>query len=273
MFDCAVSLAGLCADIDGARRLSALSDVLIAADGGADTLLKGGIKPDWVIGDNDSAQMSLPEKTIQLLFPEDKDFTDGELAISLALFLAESNGKIKTKDSLLKAFSTDDLEKTDPDKATERFAQSLTNNFRQAKNISDLSFLILFPFGKRIDHSWTNVLLAASLARSGALVYLSDGLSLARIIAGKLSLQAVFATEVLVVSSTLEQSDLVFSAIPLDDEVQGFTLKGLKWELDQTELDYNKTTAVSNRPRDGEIADPYVSLEEGTVMLLLTAAD
>ena len=53
MFNCAVSLAGDCTDIQGVKRLCALADLLVAADAGADILIKAGIAPDWVIGDND----------------------------------------------------------------------------------------------------------------------------------------------------------------------------------------------------------------------------
>jgi len=264
VFNCVVSLAGDCADLPGARRLCALADTIVAADGGADILIRAGIAPDWVIGDNDSAQMSLPDKSIQLLFPRDKDYTDGELAVSLALYLAESGKEINSKALLLAAFAGQDQE---------QFAQSLTGNFRRAQDLSALSFLILFPFGKRWDHSWTNVLLAASLARSGALLYLSDGLSLVRILAGSVQQQAAFAPALLAASRLSEDPEPVFSAIPLDDKVKGFSLSGLKWELEQAELPYNRAAAVSNRPLPGAKADPIVSLESGTVMLLLTAAD
>ncbi len=264
MFNCAVSLAGDCTDIQGVKRLCALADLLVAADAGADILIKAGIAPDWVIGDNDSAQMTLPDQTIQLFFPRDKDYTDGELAVSLALFLAETGKDFNSKETILSAFS---------EKGHDQFAQCLTENFRQAQGISDLSFLILFPFGRRLDHSWTNILLAASLARSGAVLYLSDGLSLVRIIAGSVQQQAAFAEEVLAASILSEETELAFSAIPLDDNVKGFTLSGLKWNLEQAELPYNRAAAVSNRPLRGEKANPIISLENGTVMLVLTPAD
>ena len=133
--------------------------------------------------------------------------------------------------------------------------------------------MILFPFGRRLDHSWTNILLAASLARSGAVLYLSDGLSLVRIIAGSVQQHAAFAEEVLAASTLSEETELAFSAIPLDDNVKGFTLSGLKWNLEQAELPYNRAAAVSNRPLRGEKANPIISLENGTVMLVLTPAD
>ncbi|MDD4324435.1 MAG: thiamine diphosphokinase [Eubacteriales bacterium] len=263
----------MCADIDGVTRLCSLADILIAADGGADNLLSAGIDPDWVIGDNDSAQISLPEKSTQILLAQDKDYTDGELALSLALFLAESDVKINTKDALWSALAAADSSDHDDGFIDEDLAPFLVKNFRQTKDMSDFSILLLFPFGKRLDHSWTNVLLAASLARCGALVYLSDGFTLVRIIADKVPLQAAFDPQVLASTSLTSQSELAFSAVPLDDNVQGFTVKGMKWDLDQADLAYNKSTAVSNRPREGEKPDPYISLETGTVMLILTPAD
>ncbi|NLC40753.1 MAG: hypothetical protein GX763_07545, partial [Clostridiaceae bacterium] len=198
------------------------------------------------------------------VLPPDKDYSDGELALSLALFLAGSGKEITDEESLLSALSADDKD---------RFAQSLTKNFRQAHDIFDLNILILFPFGKRVDHSWTNVLLAASLARSGALTYLSDGQTLVRIIAGSVPKQAAFALELLSATTLTEDAEAVFSAIPLDDNVKGFTLSGLKWDLEKAELPYNRATAVSNRPLEGEKFDPVISLEEGTVMLMLTGSD
>jgi len=62
--------------------------LFIAADSGFQAALNAGIKPDWVIGDMDSLedQSSLsampPERVIR--HPHEKDFTDTELALSLA---------------------------------------------------------------------------------------------------------------------------------------------------------------------------------------------
>lgn len=273
MFNCAISLAGDCADFAAARRLAALADIIVAADGGADLLLKAEIAPDWVIGDNDSAQMSLPAETKRILFPQDKNYTDGELAISLALYLADSANDSNKKKSLSRYISNFSPDKNSSFAASESLANSLIDNFRQAENLSSYSFLVLFPFGQRVDHTWTNVLLAASLARLGALVYLSDGLTMVRVVAGKLQLQPVFEPEVLECSAITSLNDVAFSAIPLDDNVEGFSLKGLKWELDQTRLAYNMTTAVSNRSLAGEKLAPTLTLDAGTVMLVLTPAN
>jgi len=62
--------------------------LFIAADSGFQAALNAGVKPDWIIGDMDSLEdqprLSAwpPERVIR--HPHDKDFTDTELALSLA---------------------------------------------------------------------------------------------------------------------------------------------------------------------------------------------
>jgi thiamine pyrophosphokinase len=79
-------------DLDAARALLQASDYLIAADGGADHLLKMGILPELVIGDLDSVdedtlfQLTSAEVNIEQ-YSEDKDETDIELALRYALEL------------------------------------------------------------------------------------------------------------------------------------------------------------------------------------------
>ena len=55
------------------------NDLVIAADGGADSLLSAGVKIDLVIGDMDSVSR-LPEGVERLVYPKDKDYTDTHLA-------------------------------------------------------------------------------------------------------------------------------------------------------------------------------------------------
>jgi len=62
------------------------ADILIAADSGLDTLSSYGYCPDFVVGDMDSLKdrgllESFDDKRV-LVYPEDKDYTDTELAIS-----------------------------------------------------------------------------------------------------------------------------------------------------------------------------------------------
>ena len=62
--------------------------LFIAADSGLDAAEEAGIKPDWIIGDMDSIRVkerisSYPAQRV-LVYEHDKDFTDTELAFSLA---------------------------------------------------------------------------------------------------------------------------------------------------------------------------------------------
>ena len=62
--------------------------LFIAADSGLHAALNAGVKPDWIIGDMDSLEeqsclsAAPPERVIR--HPHEKDFTDTELAFSLA---------------------------------------------------------------------------------------------------------------------------------------------------------------------------------------------
>ena len=55
-------------------------DIIIAADGGYDNLIKNGYKPDILIGDLDSIESEIPEGTRLIRYPEEKDETDMFLA-------------------------------------------------------------------------------------------------------------------------------------------------------------------------------------------------
>jgi len=75
--------------IKGLLETEAKGAMFIAADSGFQAALSVGVKPDWVIGDMDSLedQSSLsawpPERVIR--HQHEKDFTDTELALSLAV--------------------------------------------------------------------------------------------------------------------------------------------------------------------------------------------
>ncbi len=55
-------------------------DVIIAADGGYDSLIAHGYRPDIIIGDCDSMTNQLPDDIPHHEFPSDKEFTDMMLA-------------------------------------------------------------------------------------------------------------------------------------------------------------------------------------------------
>jgi thiamine pyrophosphokinase len=82
-------------DLEAARSLLQKGDYLIAADGGANHLLKMGILPEIVIGDLDSVdedmllQLTSAEANIEQ-YSEDKDETDIELALHHAVEMRPS---------------------------------------------------------------------------------------------------------------------------------------------------------------------------------------
>ena len=79
-------------DLEKARSLLQANDYLIAADGGADHLMKMGILPEIVIGDLDSVdedtlfELTSAEVEVEQ-YSEDKDETDIELALRYAVEL------------------------------------------------------------------------------------------------------------------------------------------------------------------------------------------
>jgi thiamine pyrophosphokinase len=86
---------GQLSDIEAARSLLQADDYLIAADGGANHLMKMGILPDIVIGDLDSvdenALFELKSAGVAIQqYSEDKDETDIELALRYAVELRPS---------------------------------------------------------------------------------------------------------------------------------------------------------------------------------------
>ena len=82
-------------DLEAARALLQDDDYIVAADGGANHLMKIGILPEIVIGDLDSVdedtlfELTNAEVGIEQ-YPEDKDETDIELALSYAADLKPS---------------------------------------------------------------------------------------------------------------------------------------------------------------------------------------
>jgi thiamine pyrophosphokinase len=82
-------------DLDAARALLEQDDYLVAADGGANHLLKMGILPELVIGDLDSIDeetlFDLTSADVEIKqYSEDKDETDIELALGYAVELRPS---------------------------------------------------------------------------------------------------------------------------------------------------------------------------------------
>ncbi len=59
-------------------------DFVICADGGYNYAVKFNITPDCIIGDMDSVKTDISGKET-MVYPREKDYTDGELAVRLAI--------------------------------------------------------------------------------------------------------------------------------------------------------------------------------------------
>jgi thiamine pyrophosphokinase len=60
-------------------------DLIIAADSGLDTAIRHHLVPSYLIGDSDSHTQAIPAGVEVIAHPQDKDETDTELAVELAL--------------------------------------------------------------------------------------------------------------------------------------------------------------------------------------------
>lgn len=72
------------------KEYSEISDLIICADGGARYFYKAGIKPDILVGDLDSIDPEIKDFYMKsgteiVLFPRNKDYTDMELALNIAV--------------------------------------------------------------------------------------------------------------------------------------------------------------------------------------------
>lgn len=168
-------------------------DLIIAADSGLDTINILGVFPDYIVGDFDSVSdrslISAYEKrgSKVLKFPEDKDFTDTQLACETAV----------------------------------------------EQGVSHL--VILGATGNRIDHMLCNFNLIAKLNernvegviidKNNKIYVLSDGEHL-------IEAKNVFGEYI--------------SFMPIDD-IEGFSLRGFFYNLDNVNLARDTTLTVSNK--------------------------
>ena len=60
-------------------------DLVIAADSGYQNAVKLSVSPDIVVGDFDSLRQNLPGNVEKMQVPAEKDFTDSQLAVDIAL--------------------------------------------------------------------------------------------------------------------------------------------------------------------------------------------
>lgn len=228
------------------------SKTLIAADGGAEALLTLGHVPRLLVGDFDSirpqTRRQLAGLSESLTFPRDKDYTDGELAVAAAVLLALGMDPAETA-------------LADPQ------GHALYQAFETAGDLTGRSFIFLDYGGRRLDHQLANVALARILALRGALVFMTDRTSLARLISGPADMKEVFPEDCFrKARDQAPETSFHFSLLALDDGVTDLTLKGLEWELDGLRLPMGRSQGLSNRPRGAYPLDLSLKLSAGSLL-------
>ena len=110
---------GLGPDKDKVKDIVDNAEIIVAADSGWDLAVSMGIKPDFFIGDMDSIDnhrdLNFLEDEKKMIFPEDKDYTDTELAIKFVkdkkirdiVLIGGGGGRIDHTLALLAIFSRD----------------------------------------------------------------------------------------------------------------------------------------------------------------------
>ncbi|HPX93819.1 MAG TPA: thiamine pyrophosphokinase [Bacillota bacterium] len=252
-FDALIALAGSGSRLDFfASWTISRSRLILAADGGTDLLMDLGFTPDFLVGDYDSisekALQNLSTDTVRVELSRDKDFTDGELATAAAVLLSCDQD---LKDP---AFSKPD-------------GRALYLAFEKAGDLTGKSYAFLNYTGERVDHQLANIALARLLAVRGATVFLTDGLTLGRIVKGPVTADPVFPADCFdSARAKVPGKRFLFSALPLDDEVDGLCLHGLKWELDGVRLPMGRSLALSNRASGPYPLQVTARLKAGVVL-------
>ena len=210
-----------------------------------------GSVPDYVVGDFDSisekALKTLATDTVCVQLVRDKDFTDGELTAAAAVLLSCD------QDLKNPAFSNPD-------------GYALYAAFGKAGDLTGKSYAFLNYTGERADHQLANIALGRLLAVRGATVYLTDGMTLGRIVKGPAAINPVFTADCFDGAQiNAPGKRFLFSVLPLDDEVDGLYLSGLKWELDGVRLPMGRSLALSNRASGPYPMQVTARLKAGTV--------
>lgn len=185
-----------------------LSELLIAADKGAETFYHNNIKPHYVLGDFDS----INTKTLEFLadcniipFNPEKDFTDSELAVNKAIELG-------------------------------------------AKELVLLGFT-----GTRIDHTIANIGLLKRCLEHNIKAYIRDCYNKIMVVNKKTTL--------------VGKSGQIISFQALDGNVENFSIRGAKYELEGYRLSFGDPLTVSNEFCSNPIT---IDFDNGNVLVIFS---
>lgn len=179
-------------------------DIIIAADGGYDSLKKRGYTPDLLIGDFDSIMSDIPDGIRTLKHPKEKDETD--------MFLAYYEGVKLGYDE----------------------------------------FVMLGATGGRLDHTYANLSLLLYAKEHGHNVTVIDE----RNVILCLKNEAITLTG---------EKGATLSVFAFGSEAHGVTLKGTKYEVENTSLSPNFPLGVSNEFTD---TPAHISVTDGALLII-----
>lgn len=183
-------------------------DNILAVDKGLEFLDELNILPNYIIGDFDSVNKNilkkyLNKKEVQIhKFESEKDYTDTNLAIKLAI-------KLKSKE-----------------------------------------IVILGAIGTRIDHTIANVSILCETLNKNIDTKIIDEYNKIQLINKKLEIKKEYR---------------YLSILPLTNKVEGITLKGLKYNLDNYTLEIGSTIGISNEQIETKAT---IEIEKGILIVI-----
>lgn len=183
-------------------------DFIICADGGLNYLDSLKIAPDLIVGDFDSANVTLLEKykdiKIKKFLPE-KNFTDTEIAIE----------------------------------------EAITLGYKE--------IIIFGATGTRLDHTMANILLIERYIKKGISIRIVDNNNYIQILNKDISLN--------------KKEGYYLSIIPITEHIDGITLKGFKYSLENVKVSRGSTLCISNEITDEEAR---IQIKNGIGLLFLS---
>lgn len=185
-------------------------DYVICADGGLEKAGNYGITPDIAIGDFDSTAPDVLDEYAKKIalekFPPEKDFTDTELAVQLAV----------------------------------------SKGFK--------SIILIGASGTRLDHTFGNLLLMEKYYREGVNIVIIDNNNEMKFISDKGHLLIDY------------KEGYYISIIPLT-ELEGLSLEGFKYNLNNVNVQRGSTLCISNQIKDSK---GKITLRKGKAIVFIS---
>lgn len=220
------------------RQLAQACDILWAADGGLNRLLALGLEPQHYLGDGDSLNPAgkafLRKHTPDCqIFPEDKDYTDSNLAL------------------------LEMLKRADQDPETRHVCPYLPGSS---------GIIFLAGLGSRWDHVLANMSLARHYCRSDLPFLFTDGASFIWFLEGPFEMVVRLPKP-----PPDELGKAYYSLIAGSSQVEGLTLNNVRWPLSDYTLRPGASLAISNEQQGS--SDVRVAFRKGKLLLMVSYED